>query len=599
MPIHPPLGDIVVLSIGIRARSLFIRLNRLESKMSTSGIAYNDIFDFDGTNYHLWRIRMLCHFRAMGPNVLRIVTNGVNIAKDCLSPSHKDMYVDSDALVAIHQAITFNVFKSISMCETAHETWTKLDDVYGGTHLDEANSFLMETSGEDPMTSSHEEQPIASTSNYTDTSTFSTLPTSSLSQGNDMVSGEIICNDDVEVIIDDSPCRNANFIASANLSISCTNLGIDSLVNSPYISSKDSLTYSCDDMFDLTCCHDLNAKTSSSCCMTNNVEEIKKIGAHLMDEESSSTKETSSTPFMHMCLMARDDHEVSSSLSDNDDDDELNEDDLTQNLYEIGKILYKVKRSSYIMFQESLAFFTKRSELLCEVQKNNELLEYNISLAHQSLEDLRCSKENLEVSHRKLKEDFEHLDVDYKEVKGVLNKLSKSHEELRATHEKSLVSTSFSHNVNDACTTNPILHEASILEENVELRAQLALLTSKYGKLEETHEMLSSTHEDLLISHDKLMLAHESVITKVKSNDSHVDMSTYFAQNALLSCASPCNSTLHDNATCSDELVTMPCCSNNEASISSSSFVNTNIVEENKELMAQVTKLKKDLVKCK
>jgi len=60
----------VVLSIGIRARSLLIRLHRLESKMSTSGIVHNDTFDFDGTNYHLWRIRMLRHFRTMVPNVL-------------------------------------------------------------------------------------------------------------------------------------------------------------------------------------------------------------------------------------------------------------------------------------------------------------------------------------------------------------------------------------------------------------------------------------------------------------------------------------------------------------------------------------------------
>ena len=32
VPIHPPLGDIHDLSIGIRASSLFVGLNRLESK---------------------------------------------------------------------------------------------------------------------------------------------------------------------------------------------------------------------------------------------------------------------------------------------------------------------------------------------------------------------------------------------------------------------------------------------------------------------------------------------------------------------------------------------------------------------------------------
>ena len=54
-------------------------------------------------------------------------------------------------------------------------------------------------------------------------------------------------------------------------------------------------------------------------------------------------------------------------------------------------------------------------------------------------------------------------------------------------------------NVNDACATNPISCEASILKENVELRAQLELLNSKYGKLEESNKKLSSSNDDLLV----------------------------------------------------------------------------------------------------
>ncbi len=61
----------------------------------------------------------------------------------------------------------------------------------------------------------------------------------------------------------------------------------------------------------------------------------------------------------------------------------------------------------------------------------------------------------------------------------------------------------------DACATNSTYCEAAILKENVELRAQLELLTSNYGKLEENHGKLSSSHEDLLASHDRLKLAHE------------------------------------------------------------------------------------------
>ena len=70
----------------------------------------------------------------------------------------------------------------------------------------------------------------------------------------------------------------------------------------------------------------------------------------------------------------------------------------------------------------------------------------------------------------------------------------------------------------DASATNSISCEASILKQNVELRAQLKLLTSNYEILEESREKLSSSHEDL-VSHDKLKLAHEAIATKVISSE--------------------------------------------------------------------------------
>ena len=140
--------------------------------------------------------------------------------------------------------------------------------------------------------------------------------------------------------------------------------------------------------------------------------------------------------------------------------------------------------------------------------------------------------------------------------------------------------------------------EASTLKENVELRAQLELLTSNYGKLEETHEKLSSSHEDLLVSHERLKLAHEAISSKITSSEPHVDKGTTSTLNVILPCASPSNSSTHNVSTSCDELLSMPCCSNNDASTSSSSCVDTNHVEGIKELKAQVTSLKKDLDKC-
>ena len=105
--------------------------------MSTSDLVHNDTFDLDGTNYHLWRIHMFCRFWGMGPNALRIVLIGISIAKDGHSPSIEDMYLDCDTSLVIHQALTFEVFKAVTTCKSAHETWTKLEDIYGGSNLDE------------------------------------------------------------------------------------------------------------------------------------------------------------------------------------------------------------------------------------------------------------------------------------------------------------------------------------------------------------------------------------------------------------------------------------------------------------------------------
>ena len=110
-------------------------------------------------------------------------------------------------------------------------------------------------------------------------------------------------------------------------------------------------------------------------------------------------------------------------------------------------------------------------------------------------------------------------------------------------------------NVNDACATNSTSCEASIMRENVELRAQLELLTSKYRELEENHKKLSSSNDDLLASYACLKLAHEAITTKVTSSEPHVDISTTLIKNAILPCASPSSSSTKNVGTSCDELL--------------------------------------------
>ena len=95
-----------------------------------------------------------------------------------------------------------------------------------------------------------------------------------------------------------------------------------------------------------------------------------------------------------------------------------------------------------------------------------------------------------------------------------------------------------------------------------------------------------------------LKIAHEAMIAKVTSSEHHVYTSTTFIQNAILPCASPRDSSMHNIGTSCDELLSLPCCSHDEVYTSSSACIETNHVEEIKELKAQVTSLKKDLEKC-
>jgi hypothetical protein len=120
------------------------------------------------------------------------------------------------------------------------------------------------------------------------------------------------------------------------------------------------------------------------------------------------------------------------------------------------------------------------------------------SLKHEyanDIHDLKCALEDEQELQVSLEEKLESIEESCNEI---ISKLTKE-------HDLALAKLSYPiGNDNDAFSTNSTSCEASILKENVELRAQLELLISKYGKLEESHEKLSSSNEDLLVSHARL-----------------------------------------------------------------------------------------------
>src|SRR4051812_26626105 len=467
-----------------------------------------------------------------------------------------------------------------------------------------------------------------------------------------MVSGDRNCNlDSVLTICKPSSLSSCNDL-SLDFNTSSTTNSLHACVNSPCISCRNDLNKSHDDMIVFSCCHDKNASISSSACVANHVEETEdSMGQDKVLNEATNAISSSPSSGTHLCLMARD-SKITPTLEpitscDEEDVDNVEEELDIDDLYEKGEIVYRAVVKNNIAcsnFVEILDFAIKSKEhidkLEAQIEEQENIIDEKFALEREyaneiaqlkdSLEEEQTTKESLEetftlelsrvkeyhdrelavansykikndeldVAYAKLVEDFKHLENGSRVVKRELIKLTESHEQLKASYLKELnkLPSPLANN-NDACATNSISCEASTLKENVELKAQLALLTSNYGKLEESHDKLSSSHEDLLVSHGRLKLAHEVIVSKVTSSGPHVDISTISTSNLILPCASPCSSSSHNHDISRDELHSVPCCSNNVASTSSSTFVETNHVEEIKELKAQVTSLKNDLKK--
>jgi hypothetical protein len=310
---------------------------------------------------------------------------------------------------------------------------------------------------------------------------------------------------------------------------------------------------------------EINRRTKKGVIKRRQCYECHKYGhlaracPTLENEEPASFDGPSSSPQVHMCLMASG-LKVNPTLNpDTSPNDESDNDDEAF-LHEMGIV--------YASLHGNNDAHAKVKHLIETLFEHKDTIKELNSLVNEG------------------KQRFNLLKQELSEDKHTNSSLSQSIKYFELANAKS---------INDACATNSTSCEASILKENVELRAQLELLTSNYKKLKESHEKLLSSHGDLLISYNGLKLAHEASITKKTSCEPHLDISTTLNQNAILPYASPSNLSRHNISTSCDKLLAMSCCSNNEASTSSSTCITSNLVEEIKELKAQVTSLEKDL----
>jgi hypothetical protein len=167
---------------------------------------HNASFILDGTNYDVWKIRILDILRVIDPYIERILDRGYSPPRNPKRLSLLDennSYLNAQASNVIFNALSDVVIMSVSPFRNAHELWTKLQDKYEVSNIIE-DDCSPSTSGRDEFT------------------TFSTSPTCDLSQGNDMVSGDRNCFVDGEYSIDYTSSLSHCNVLSLDLNSSST-----------------------------------------------------------------------------------------------------------------------------------------------------------------------------------------------------------------------------------------------------------------------------------------------------------------------------------------------------------------------------------------
>src|SRR5664279_635161 len=148
---------------------------------------------------------MLCKLRTLCTNIEQFLDVGFSPPMDPQNLSledEKNLHLEDRVYNEFLRNLSFEVYVllSVSKCKSSHKMWTKLEETYGGSIYFEDYCLSKDLSSP----SHHEEIQVSSTSGREDYSMPSTSPICDMSQGNDMVSGDIICDVDISLYTDDS-----------------------------------------------------------------------------------------------------------------------------------------------------------------------------------------------------------------------------------------------------------------------------------------------------------------------------------------------------------------------------------------------------------
>jgi hypothetical protein len=144
-PIHPPLGDIKVLSIGIRAWFSDSSLTAWSSSMSTTCEVPFEPLALDGSNYSSWCSNILTALKILCPTAESIMVASI-FPKDetCVSPMDSEKkqlnaIITNLLCSCVCRELKYLIMKSKKICEDAHLIWKLLLELVN-TKWDEIES---------------------------------------------------------------------------------------------------------------------------------------------------------------------------------------------------------------------------------------------------------------------------------------------------------------------------------------------------------------------------------------------------------------------------------------------------------------------------
>src|SRR3954464_5731515 len=161
------------------------------------------------------------------------------------------------------------------------------------------------------------------------------------------------------------------------------------------------------------------------------------------------------------------------------------------------------EKENYAILERKVDFEEARNNNLCKVvHASNELNDKHVASlerANDICKELASEMSKLVELNTSLSKDIELLTMSLKTKEDELNVLKKSLEAHKLAHIKTLTKITPPLIVNiDACTTNSTLDQASLIEENIALHAQLkkGLLTCAQGE-KNLNEVLSHHKESI------------------------------------------------------------------------------------------------------